>query len=85
MTTVDLVLAQATIGTGGLQAWILDNIVPLLLLSIAVAMLWIGGKGDNAGVLSRGVGLIIGLVALGVAVSGQGAALGAFLAGLLTG
>ena len=65
------VVAQG-LGTNGLQGWIRDNIVPLILLGIAVIMLWIGGRGDNAGVARRGVGLLVGLVALGIAVSGNG-------------
>lgn len=79
------VLAQGP-GTGGLQGWISDNIVPLILLGIAIIMLWIGGRGDNAGVARRGVGLIIGLVALGIALTpGAGARVGAFFAQLITG
>ena len=65
--------------------WIQDNVVPLVLLAIAIIILWIGGRGDNAGVARRSVGLIIGLVALGIAVSGQGPNVGAFLARLITG
>ncbi len=80
-----LSLAAGALGTGGLQAWITDNVVPLILLGIAVILLWIGGRGDNAGVARRSVGLIIGLVALGIAVSGNGPEIGTFLAGLLTG
>lgn len=73
-------------GTGGLQEWISNNIVPLILLGIAVIMLWIGGRGDNAGVARRSVGLIIGLVALGIALTpGAGARVGAFFAQLITG
>ncbi|MBC8092072.1 MAG: hypothetical protein H7Y15_09080 [Pseudonocardia sp.] len=79
------VLAEGALGTGGLQTWIQDNVVPLVLLGIAVILLWIGGRGDNAGVARRSVGLIIGLVALGIAVSGNGPEIGSFLAGLLTG
>ena len=79
----DLV-AQAP-GTGGLQGWIQDNIVPLILLAIAIMLLWIGGRGDNAGVARRSVGLIVGLIALGIAVSGQGDEVGTFLARLITG
>ena len=71
--------------TGGLQGWIQQNIVPLILLGIAIILLWIGGRGDNAGVARRSVGLIVGLVALGIAVSGNGPEIGAFLARLLTG
>jgi hypothetical protein len=77
-------LAQG-LSTGGLQGWIQDNVVPLILLSIAIILLWIGGRGDNAGVARRSVGLIIGLVALGIAVSGMGPEVGRFLAGLLIG
>jgi hypothetical protein len=73
------------LSTGGLQGWIQDNVVPLVLLGIAIILLWIGGRGDNAGVARRSVGLIIGLVALGIAVSGAGPQVGAFLAGLLVG
>jgi hypothetical protein len=68
-------LAQG-VGTGGLQTWIQENVVPLVLLGIAVILLWIA---------RRSVGLIIGLVALGIAVSGNGPEIGSFLAGLLTG
>lgn len=86
MTTPSaLVLAEAGLSTGGLQGWIQDNVVPLILLAIAVILLWIGGRGDNAGVARRSVGLVIGLVALGIAVSGNGPEIGAFLASLITG
>lgn len=71
--------------TGGLQRWIQDNVIPLVLLGIAIILLWIGGRGDNAGVARRSIGLVIGLVALGIAVSGSGPQIGNFLAGLLVG
>ncbi len=77
-------VAQA-VSSGPLQQWIQDNVVPLILLGIAIILLWIGGRGDNAGVARRSVGLIIGLVALGIAVSGNGPEIGSFLASLLTG
>jgi hypothetical protein len=73
------------LSTGGIQGWITDNVVPLVLLGIAIILLWIGGKGDNAGVARRSVGLVVGLIALGIAVSGQGPVIGNFLAGLLIG
>ena len=56
-----------------------------MLLGIAVILLWIGGRGDNAGVARRSVGLLVGLVALGIAVSGNGPEVGSFLARLITG
>ena len=77
-------LAQG-LTTTGLQGWIQDNVVPLILLTIAIILLWIGGRGDNAGVARRGFGLLVGLVALGIAVSGQADEIGRFLAGLITG
>lgn len=85
LTHVAVVLAEAGLSTTSLQSWIQNNIVPLVLLGIAVIMLWIGGRGDNAGVARRSVGLLVGLVALGIAVSGNGPEVGNFLAGLLTG
>ncbi len=77
-------LAQ-DLNTRGLQGWIQDNVIPLVLLGIAIILLWIGGRGDNAGVARRSVGLIVGLSALGIAVSGNGPEVGACLARLLTG
>jgi hypothetical protein len=79
-----MVYAQ-NLTTNPLQGWIRDNVVPLILLGIAIILLWIGGRGDNAGVARRSVGLIIGLVALGIAVSGRAPDVGKFLAGLLVG
>lgn len=81
-----LFLEQAQqLGTGGLQDWIQKNIVPLILLIIAVILLWIGGRGDNAGVARRSMALIVGLVVLGVAVSGKAGQVGEFFAGLIVG
>jgi hypothetical protein len=77
-------LAQG-LSTNNLQSWITNNIVPLILLAIAVILLWIGGRGDNAGVARRSVGLIVGLIALGIAVTGNGPAVGQAMAKLLTG
>jgi hypothetical protein len=72
-------------GTQPLQNWISGNIVPLLLLVIAIVLLWIGGRGDNAGVARRGISLIVGLVVLGIALSGKAGAVGTFFAHLITG
>jgi hypothetical protein len=84
LPTAAFTLAQ-NLSTRGLQGWIQDNIVPLILLGIAIMLLWIGGRGDNAGVARRSVGLIVGLIALGIAVSGNGPQVGTFLARLITG
>ena len=81
------VVAQATeLGTNNLRAWMLNNVVPLLLLAVAVLLLWLGGgKGDNAGVMRRVGGVIIALGVVGLAVSGAGVNLGTWIAGLFSG
>ena len=80
------VVAQAELSTGGLSDWIQKNVLPLLLLAIAVLLLWLGGgKGDNAGVMRRVGGVIIALGVVGLAVSGAGVELGTWIAGLFSG
>jgi hypothetical protein len=84
--TSAVVLAQGqTISSTPLQKFITDNIVPLILLVIAVILLWIGGRGDNAGVARRSIALVVGLAVLGIAVSGKAGAVGQFLASLIVG
>ncbi len=87
MTALNMIanLFAQGVSTGGVQTWIQQNIVPLILLAIAIILLWIGGRGDNAGVARRAIGLIIGLIALGIAVSGSGPRVGEFLANLIVG
>jgi hypothetical protein len=87
ITTALQALAQDTgLGTTGLRQWILDNLVPLLLLSVAVLLLWLGGgKGDNAGVMRRLGGVFVALAIIGLAVSDAGVSLGTWLANLLSG
>lgn len=86
MTTMTLAaLAQSELDTSGLRAWLLDNIVPLVLLAVALLLLWLGGsKGDNAGVMRRLGGVVVALALIGLAVSGLGVDVGEWLAGLFT-
>ena len=91
MTTTYLaaeVLAQqGSLGTGNVRTWILENLVPLLLLTVALLLLWLGGgKGDNAGVMKRMGGVIIALAIVGLAVTtNAGSNIGRWLAGLFLG
>lgn len=85
MTTAPLAVLAQGLGTQPLQNWIQGNIVPLILLAIAVILLWIGGRGDNAGVARRGAALVVGLLVLGIAVSGRAPEVGNFLASLVIG
>lgn len=71
------------IGTSGLQAWIEDNVIQLILLVLAVIVLW-AAKGGN---ISKGVtvigGALLGLMFLGMTDRGQ--EIGDWLSGLVTG
>lgn len=79
-------LAAGEIKTRGVQQWMLDNIIPLVLLAVALLLLWLGGgKGDNAGVMRRLAGVVIALAVIGLAVSGLGVNVGQWIAGLFTG
>lgn len=88
MTTMTLAaLAQSgELGTSGVRAWLIENIIPLVLLAVALLLLWLGGgKGDNAGVMRRLAGVVIALAVIGLAVSGLGVDVGEWIAGLFTG
>ncbi|MFC7344910.1 hypothetical protein [Saccharopolyspora griseoalba] len=80
------VLAQETgLGTSGLRGWILSNLLPLLLLVVAILILWLGGsKGDNAGVMRRVGGVIVALGVLGLAVGNGAQEIGMWVANLFT-
>jgi hypothetical protein len=85
-TTLSTLAQPEGLGTGGLRQWILDNLIPLMLLTVAILLLWLGGgKGDNAGVMRRLGGVLVALALIGIAVSGVGVDLGAWLATLLSG
>ncbi|GAB2754003.1 hypothetical protein [Amycolatopsis magusensis] len=88
MTTMTLAaLAQdGELGTKGVRDWMIENIIPLVLLAVALLLLWLGGgKGDNAGVMRRLAGVVIALAIIGLAVSGLGVDVGEWIAGLFTG
>lgn len=84
MITLSSTLVAAA-GTGGLQAWIKDNVIPLLLLLIAVMLFVLAQRGDNAKAMKVVAGVVIALAVLGIASSGQAGNLGAWMAGLITG
>jgi hypothetical protein len=74
------------IGTNGIRDWILNNLIPLVLLTVALLLLWLGGgKGDNAGVMRRLGGVIVALAIVGLAVTNAGEGIGRWIAGLFTG
>lgn len=71
--------------TSGLQHWIRSNIIPLLILVIAVMLFAIAQRGDNARAMKVVAGVVIALTVLGLAVGGNAENLGTFFAGLVTG
>jgi hypothetical protein len=75
----------AAASTGGLQAWIRDNIIPLLLLLIAVMLFVLAQRGDNAKAMKVVAGVVVALGVLGIASSGRADELGTWMAGLITG
>lgn len=86
MTIASLAQQEGEITTGGLQTWLQNNVIPLLLLTVAVLLLWLGGgRGDNAGVMRRLGGVVIALAVIGLAVSGAGVDVGTWISSLFTG
>lgn len=77
------VAAAAT--TTGLQAWIRSNVIPLLLLVIAVMLFVVAQRGDNAKAMKVVAGVIIALGVLGLATSGKAEGVGVWMASLVTG
>jgi hypothetical protein len=71
--------------TGGLQEWIKNNIIPLLLLLIAVMLFVLAQRGDNAKAMKVVAGVVVALGVLGIASSGRADDLGTWMAGLITG
>jgi NhaP-type Na+/H+ and K+/H+ antiporter len=71
------------LGTNGLQDWIKNNVVPLIVLFLAVIMLFASGKGDLAKLFKIGAGALISLAVLGIALTGAGVNIGTELSKLL--
>jgi len=76
---------SAEVTTGGLQAWIRSNLIPLLLLVIATMLFVVAQKGDNAKAMRVVAGVVVALAVLGLATSGRADSVGAWLASLITG
>ena len=84
MHSLNTVIAGAAT-TGGLQVWIRSNVIPLLLLVIAVMLFVIAQRGDNAKAMKVVAGVIIALGVLGLATSGKAESVGAWMASMVTG
>lgn len=75
----------AAASTDGLQAWIKSNIIPLLLLVIAVMLFVVAQRGDNAKAMRVVAGVVIALGVLGLATGGHAESFGSWLSSLVTG
>lgn len=82
--TDDSVLAQQDVGTSGAQAWLQGNIVPLVLLVVAIVITWHALKADNARALKAFGPVALGMFVLGVVLTDSWGTLARFLAGLFT-
>jgi hypothetical protein len=78
-------VVEAAATTGALQAWIKSNVIPLLLLVIAVMLFVVAQRGDNAKAMKVVAGVIIALGVLGLATSGRAEGVGVWLASMVTG
>jgi membrane-bound ClpP family serine protease len=77
--------ASATGDTANLQSWIKDNVIPLLLLLIAVMLFVFAQRVDNAKAMRVVAGVIIALAVLGVATTRRADEVGTWLESLVTG
>ncbi|NYI99594.1 hypothetical protein HNR19_000293 [Nocardioides thalensis] len=75
----------AEFGTSGLTQWIQDNVVTLVLLLLAVAVLWAARQGNISKGITIVAGLMLGVVVLGIASGNNATDLGDFVVGLFRG
>jgi hypothetical protein len=87
VNTVTTAQGGGQLSTGSLSDWIVKNLVPLLLLTVALLLLWLGGgRGDNSGVMKRVGGVFVALAIIGIAINpGSAPKIGAWLASLFGG
>ena len=73
------------LGTGGLQSWISENVVTLVVLVLGVVILW-AAKGGNVGKgVTIAAGALVGLLFIGLATGNNPVELGEALVNLVFG
>lgn len=77
--------AEAQYGTGGLQAWISNNIITLVILLLGIAILWASRSGNVGKAITIGAGMLIGIGVLGLASGSNAADIGTFMVSLFKG
>lgn len=66
-------------GTSGIVAWIQDNVVTVVILLAAVAVLWAARAGNIGKGITIVAGLVVGIGVLGLATGTTANDLGAFI------
>lgn len=72
------------VGTGGLEGWIRDNVVTLIILILGVCVLWAAKGGNLSKAVTIVAGVILGLAVLGLASGTTATDIGDFIVGLFT-
>lgn len=72
----------ATYGTTGLSKWIQDNVVTVVLLLLAVAVLWAARSGTISKAITIVAGALVGVCMLGLATGTTATDVGTFIVSL---
>jgi hypothetical protein len=70
-------------GTSGIVAWIQSNVVTVVILLAAVAVLWAARSGSIGKGITITFGIILGAAVLGLATGTTASDLGTFIVGLV--
>ena len=76
-------LTASGYGTSGITAWIQDNVVTVVILVAAVAVLWAARSGNIGKGITITAGLILGLAVLGLATGTTATDIGNFIVHLV--
>ena len=76
-------LMTAGFGTSGITQWIQDNVVTVVILLAAVAVLWAARSGNIGKGITITAGLILGVAVLGLATGTTATDIGNFLVHLV--
>lgn len=72
------------VGTGGLEGWIRENVITLVILILGICVLWAVKGGNLSKAVTIVVGTILGLAMLGLATGTTATDIGDFVVGLFT-
>lgn len=78
-----LMVPAANYGTSGLAQWIQNNVVTVVILVLAVAVLWAARAGNIAKGITIVAGVLVGVSMLGLATGTSASDIGNFIVGLI--